>query len=60
MRAALFSVFAFVGTALCQFPPKPEGITSLKSKVRPGASISYKEVSEFGEDVKSSILKRVG
>ena len=31
--------------ALAQFPPKPEGLTTLLSKFHPGIIISYKEVS---------------
>jgi len=28
-----------------QFPPTPEGVTTIQSRLQPGVSISYKEVS---------------
>jgi hypothetical protein len=28
-----------------QFPPNPEGVTTIQSRIQPGVSISYKEVS---------------
>lgn len=37
---------ALLGLAAAQFPPKPEGITLLKSKFHENVTISYKEVSE--------------
>jgi hypothetical protein len=35
---------ALVGLAQAQFPPKPEGLTILKSKIHENVTISYKEV----------------
>ena len=32
-------------TIAAQFPPNPEGLTTIISKIQPGVSISYKEVS---------------
>ncbi|KAI6257057.1 hypothetical protein MCOR19_006503 [Pyricularia oryzae] len=34
---------ALFGSALAQFPPAPEGVTVLESKLSPGVKISYKE-----------------
>lgn len=36
---------ALFGSALAQFPPAPEGVTVLESKLSPGVKISYKEAS---------------
>lgn len=33
-----------IGLAGAQFPPKPEGVTVLKSKFHENVTISYKEV----------------
>jgi hypothetical protein len=30
-----------------QFPPTPEGVTVIQSRIQPGVSISYKEVSNI-------------
>lgn len=41
----LFSLLALAAVpVLAQFPPKPEGVTTLKSKYHEGVKISYKEV----------------
>jgi hypothetical protein len=32
------------GLVAAQFPPKPEGVTVLESKLEEGVTISYKEV----------------
>lgn len=32
------------GLGLAQFPPKPEGLSFIRSRIRPGASICYKSV----------------
>ena len=45
MRSAGVILGAFAGTAVCQFPPTPEGIKVLKSKFHENVTISYKEVS---------------
>lgn len=37
---------ALAGVAKTQFPPAPEGITVLESKLTDGVRISYKEVRE--------------
>jgi hypothetical protein len=57
MRVALPAALALVGVAACQsflpepeVPPEPEGITTIKSKIRPGASIAHKEVSSLVQD----------
>lgn len=34
------------GLVAAQFPPKPEGVTVLESKLEEGVKISYKEVSK--------------
>jgi hypothetical protein len=38
-------VGSLTGLAAAQFPPKPEGVTILESKLEEGVRISYKEVS---------------
>ena len=38
-------ILCFVGIAVAQFPPKPEGVTVLKSKFHPNVTISFKQVS---------------
>lgn len=50
MVAYLRRVILLAGTVLlshviAQFPPKPEGVTTLQSRFHEGVSISYKEVS---------------
>ncbi len=35
---------ALIGLASAQFPPKPEGVTVLKSKLHDNVTISFKEV----------------
>jgi hypothetical protein len=41
---------AGLGQVQAQFPPKPEGVTVLESKLVEGARISYKEVSYIDLD----------
>lgn len=41
---SLLSVAAMVGLVTAQFPPKPEGLKVIDSKLHPGVKISYKEV----------------
>lgn len=36
---------ALAGLAAAQFPPKPEGVKIVKSKLHENVTISYKEVS---------------
>ena len=36
--------------AFSQFPPAPEGVTTIKSKYNNDITISYKEVDEWGLD----------
>jgi hypothetical protein len=36
---------ALVGPVVAQFPPSPQNVTIVKSKLNPAVSISYKEVS---------------
>jgi hypothetical protein len=38
---------ALVGPVVAQFPPSPQHITIVKSKLNPAVSISYKEVSSL-------------
>ena len=38
---------AFAPLVFCQFPPTPEGVTTLKSKYHEGVTISYKEVQSI-------------
>lgn len=40
----IVALAALSGVTLAQFPPTPEGITTLKSHVEDGVTISYKEV----------------
>ncbi len=47
MLAAIALLVALVGPASAQFPPKPEGLTILKSKWHENVTISFKEVSLF-------------
>lgn len=39
------------GLVNAQFPPKPEGVTVLESKLEEGVRISYKEVHLLPEDI---------
>lgn len=43
--AVKLAVGALAGLAAAQFPPKPEGLTTLRSKFHENVTISYKEVS---------------
>ncbi|KAK1672744.1 hypothetical protein BDP55DRAFT_750104 [Colletotrichum godetiae] len=46
MRTLLFSIAlaaALARNSLAQFPPAPEGVTVLKSKIDDGIEISYKK-----------------
>lgn len=51
----LTALLASAALATAGFPPKPEGVTTLKSKIHPGVSISYKEpgICETTEGVRS-------
>ena len=40
---SLFVILEFTAISYAQYPPKPTGLTSLKSKLQPGVSISYKQ-----------------
>ena len=40
----LATIGGLAGLTQAQFPPKPEGVTILESKLVEGAKISYKEV----------------
>jgi hypothetical protein len=44
MKANFFLLLAFAAGVLSQFPPKPQGVTTVNSKKTPGVSVSYKEV----------------
>lgn len=48
MFPSIVLLFVAVQTVLCQFPPIPEGVTTLKSKYHEGVTISYKEVRSLG------------
>lgn len=54
-------VYLFVGLfwaqALAQYyPPEPEGLTVLESNLRPGVTISYKQVSSMDTAVESPFI----
>lgn len=52
-----FALLVFLAPAvLCQFPPAPEGVTTLKSKYHEGVKISYKEVGTPPEMTRASRL----
>lgn len=38
---------SLAGLGIAQFPPKPEGVTTLKSKLHENVTLSFKEVSTF-------------
>lgn len=42
-----------VASAVAAFPPTPQGITELQSKIDPGVTISYKEVTFLILDAKA-------
>jgi hypothetical protein len=44
MLAEILTLFVLIVATFAQFPPEPEGITTLKSKFGDGVSISYKQV----------------
>lgn len=44
-RAHIWLVTSLAGLALAQFPPKPEGVTVLRSKFHENVTLSFKEVS---------------
>lgn len=37
---------SLAGLGAAQFPPKPEGVTTLKSKLHENVTLSFKQVSE--------------
>lgn len=39
-------VASLIGLGVAQFPPKPEGVTRLKSKFHENVTLSFKEVSD--------------
>ena len=41
------SVLGLAALAAAQFPPTPEGVKVLKSKIHDGVKITYKEVSSI-------------
>jgi hypothetical protein len=43
-RLALASL---IGLGVAQFPPRPEGVTTLKSKLHENVTLSFKEVSRI-------------
>lgn len=43
LLAAIFLAGSLLGTSRAQFPPKPEGVTVLKSKFHENVTISFKE-----------------
>ncbi|KAK1757178.1 serine carboxypeptidase [Echria macrotheca] len=55
MHYASIILAGFVGTAVCHFPPKPEGVKVLKSKFHENVTISYKQpgICETTPGVKS-------
>jgi hypothetical protein len=51
-RLLLLSVAGgLAGLVTAQFPPKPEGVTVLESKLEEGVTISYKEVKNLSRTV---------
>lgn len=40
-----FATLLWAQASAQYYPPKPEGLTVLESKLRPGVTISYKQVS---------------
>lgn len=55
LQRALSLLVALAGLAAAGFPPKPEGVTTIRSKFHPGITISYKEphICETTEGVRS-------
>ena len=44
MKVFFAFLLALAATAHGRFPPQPQGVTTVNSKITPGVSISYKEV----------------
>ena len=49
MFTAAASVLGLAALAAAQFPPTPEGVKTIKSKIHDGGKITYKEVSSIGQ-----------
>lgn len=45
MRWTRILLAGLTGLGVAQFPPKPEGVTTLKSKFHDNVTLSFKEVS---------------
>jgi hypothetical protein len=47
MLSRVAAVLGLAGLACAQLPPKPEGVTILKSKFHENVTISFKEASQL-------------
>jgi hypothetical protein len=59
MLSAAVLLSGLAGVAIAQFPPKPEGVTVLRSKFHENVTISFKEVCRslsFSLEVIDSVL----
>jgi hypothetical protein len=55
MALKALSLLLSASLTAAQFPPTPEGVTTIKSKIHPGVKVSYKEpgICETTPGVKS-------